>query len=82
MIYGSVRNFSIDFDIWLGMAYPSANVVHTSGENILTDLKKKKKKEKGELIFNILAKFLTKLSSKMQNLGQSDPYNFFTHCLL
>ena len=25
----------------------------------------------------ILAKFLTKISPKMQNLGQSDPYNFF-----
>ena len=77
MIYGSVRNFSYRFWYLTGDGLSLSQCCAHSGENILTDLKKKKKKGGGELTFNILAKFLTKLSSKMQNLGQSDPYNFF-----
>ena len=52
-----------------------------TGENIQTYLKKKKKKEKKKkgkcLIFSDSSKMLTKISPKMQNLGQSDPLNCF-----
>ena len=47
-----------------------------AAENIL-DLNLKKKK-KNAVFLMILAKFLTKISPKMQNLGQSDPFFFYS----
>ena len=66
MIYGSGRSIGVDFEYLTGGWYRCNHPLPMlcTGKNIQTNW----------LIFNDSSKMLTKISPKMQNLGQSGPY--------